>query len=270
MTRLDPAGLRASVLIALLCTVCLVLGSQPVSAEFTAVESGTQPVERAALDWIDYDRDGDLDGTTVAGVKSQPDGVGVECGSVVLTADLGGRFYVESEDRSCGIQVRLYPHGLAPGMKVSVAGAIQTDATNGERYISASSAGQTGTGSVGPVGLTNAALGGSDWLYDPATGAGQKGVKDGIGLNNIGLLVRAWGRVTYQGFSGPFFYMDDGSGAGDLSGRQGVLVEGMWVPVEPGVDPVGKIVRVEGISSCMRQGANLYRRILATDVIVIE
>jgi len=45
----------------------------------------------------------------------------------------------------------------------------------------------------GPIGTPLKYLGGASYHYDQDTGAGQIGVADGIGLNNIGLLVKAWG-----------------------------------------------------------------------------
>lgn len=43
------------------------------------------------------------------------------------------------------------------------------------------------------------------------------GVYGGVGTNNIGLLVKTWGRVTYVDTVGKFFYIDDGSGRTDGS-----------------------------------------------------
>jgi hypothetical protein len=52
---------------------------------------------------------------------------------------------------------------------------------------------------ISPVSLTNKNLGGGDFFYDPGTGAGQIGVEDGVGVNNIGLLVKTCGTVTAVG-----------------------------------------------------------------------
>jgi len=43
-----------------------------------------------------------------------------------------------------------------------------------------------GTGSVASIGLNNRVLGGGDWFYNSANGAGQQGIKDASGANNIG------------------------------------------------------------------------------------
>jgi hypothetical protein len=60
--------------------------------------------------------------------------------------------------------------------------------------------------------MTNSHVGGEDWLYDSATGAGQRGATGGAGLNNVGLLVRTWGRVLSAGDGS--LTITDGSSAG--------------------------------------------------------
>jgi len=49
------------------------------------------------------------------------------------------------------------------------------------------------------------------------------GVKDGVGANNIGSLVRIAGKVTYR-FT-YYLYVDDGSNVPDTPGRIGVMVK---------------------------------------------
>ena len=58
-----------------------------------------------------------------------------------------------------------------------------------------------------PVGMPNRSVGGGDLGIPPL---GQYGVMGGVGLNNVGLLVTTWGRVTATG-SG-YAIIDDGSG----------------------------------------------------------
>ena len=67
------------------------------------------------------------------------------------------------------------------------------------------------------------------------------GVKDGVGLNNIGSLVKISGRVTQV--VSTYVYVDDGSNIEDISGRIGVMVK---CPSTPSVN-VGDIVSVTGI-----------------------
>ena len=69
-----------------------------------------------------------------------------------------------------------------------------------------------------PLGVTSRDIGGGALnQYTP-------GVESGKGLNNIGLLVRMWGRVTFVDSTNKFFYIDDGCGREDGSGNKGVRV----------------------------------------------
>jgi hypothetical protein len=110
-----------------------------------------------------------------------------------------------------GIKVKplSMPGTIAIGKKVDIAGEMKTD-ENDERYIDGIASVQTGVGSTKPVGMCNRSLGGGDWLYVPATGAGQKGVTDASGLNNLGLLVTTTGNIVETGSN--YFLIDDGSG----------------------------------------------------------
>lgn len=59
---------------------------------------------------------------------------------------------------------------------------------------------------VDPIYVGNKSLGGGDLnLY-------TKGVAGGLGVNNIGLLIKTFGRVTYVNTTSQFFYIDDGWG----------------------------------------------------------
>lgn len=98
---------------------------------------------------------------------------------------------------------------------------------------------------VTPVGVTSRSIGGAAYNeYTP-------GVEGGSGLNNIGVLVRMWGVVTYVDQSGKFFYIDDGFGRIDGSGYIGVRAN--YENLLPGVvftpPAPGDFVGVTGISS---------------------
>lgn len=203
----------------------------------------------------------------------------------VVTAAFANLFYTESQDRSSGIAVYKSDHGLAVGTRVEVIGTTSTT-SYGEKSIQATSVVENGTGTIEPLVMANRGTGGADWEYDPATGAGQKGVTeyrlvmvndewvgmlvDAIGLNNIGLLVCTTGRVTYVGTT--YFYIDDGSGASDSADYGGIRVYAPGVSL-PAVDDY---IRVTGISSCFKaspQSTNLYRLIRVrdqADVVVLE
>ncbi|MEN6521498.1 MAG: hypothetical protein ABFD46_10175 [Armatimonadota bacterium] len=115
-----------------------------------------------------------------------------------------------------------------------------------------------------PVAMNNKTLGGGQLnVYTP-------GVDGGTGLNNIGLLVRTCGVVTYYDDDNKFFYIDDGSGLKDgskkLDGTTDVVgirvsykdlapnvsfsrpIQGAWVTIT-GISSTSEItVDIEGIS----------------------
>lgn len=161
----------------------------------------------------------------------------------------GDFFYAESEDRSAGIRVDKDMHNLSIGTRADVTGSVKVN-PQGECYIDAASAVANGTGTVAPLGIGNRALGGgSDGI--------QEEVKDGVGLNNIGLLVRAWGRIVDRDTSVPltWFTIDDGSGV-----NVKCLVPS-GVTVSPGWEYVG----VTAISSCEKVGYDLLRLLKIRD-----
>ena len=196
---------------------------------------------------------------TTALDKSGSDGTPVAMQGAV-TAAFGGFFYVENPDRTRGI--RVVWSGAAPGAGLAdVYGALSTNSA-GERYINASSVTAAGSGSVLPLGVTNAALGGGDFFWDASTGAGQCGVWGQQGLNNVGLLVKTWGKVTAAGTG--WFYIDDGSNVSDGSENTGVYVDAQGQSV-PAVDDY---VCVTGISSCRMCSGNVVNALLATNICV--
>jgi len=195
----------------------------------------------------------------IAYAKSLADGEEVLFEGAVVTAGAGtftDFFYAESEDRSSGIRVLKTAHGIAAGTKVDIRGTMGT-LTSGERFIQAITVTASGSGSVKPLGVTNKALGGGDSGYDAGSGSGQAGVMGGDGANNIGLLVRIWGKVT-EANAGGFFYVDDGSAVADGTVYQGVRVyaPGLAIPAKDSV------VAVTGIASCDRYLGNVVRAIL--------
>ena len=63
---------------------------------------------------------------------------------------------------------------------------------------------------IEPVAMNHKAIGGGAIVGTPT-----KGVEAGKGVNNIGLLIKTWGKVTYKDPGSAFFYFDDGSGIKD-------------------------------------------------------
>lgn len=179
----------------------------------------------------------------------------------IVTGVFGSIFYVQAADCSSGISVYKSGNGMAVGMRADILGTPSTN-ISGEKYINATSVTQNGAGAAEPLLLINRGVGGADWEYDPATGAGQKGIKDAIDLNNIGLLVCTSGKVTYVGIN--YFYMDDGSGCQDNSQHPGVKVSVTGLPLPA----LNKHVKVSAVSSCFQSGDNLYRLLRPTSITV--
>ena len=167
--------------------------------------------------------------------KRVADGMPVSLTAAVVTAGFGNSFYIETDNRLVGLRVEKTGHELTPGMRANVTGKLRTN-DDGERYILATDALQNGCGQVAPMVVSGKALGGGDWHYLSATGAGQNGT-GGKGLNNTGLLIRMCGRVTSRGDG--FFHINDGSGA-DVK---------CVLPDPATLDPTWDYVAVTGISS---------------------
>ncbi len=185
-------------------------------------------------------------------IKAQPDGTFVAVAGKVVTAGFGTFFYIEEPDGSSGIRVDSLV-GFTPGSLVTVTGIIGTS-SNGERVITAAGVGMSGSGPIPAAALIrNSDLGGEALnQYTP-------GVLDGIGPNNIGLLVSVAGKVTYVGAG--YCYVDDGSmKTNDGSGHLGVRVDTSAITA-PGLNTYAVI---KGISSTFRIGANNVRMIRAT------
>jgi len=199
----------------------------------------------------------------IAAVKEMLSGTSVALRGVVLSTSSGeipGRLYVQEPDRSSGILLHYQgsvPSGLQSGDVVELFGTVGQ--VSGERAILGAQVTKTGTtAEPRPLAMTNRALGGSQM-------GRQQGVVDQYsfprkmadGLNNIGLLVSTWGKVTAVGTD--WFYLDDGTGLDDGGAYRGVFVHCPTV-VRPGLN---RYVRVTGISGCeIQQGSPVPRRVL--------
>lgn len=183
---------------------------------------------------------------TSAGPKGLPDGSAVTLNDVVVTASFDNYVYVESKNRAWGIRVNKSVFELPVGVAMDITGIILTD-SNTERYVEPTLVQQRAPYTIRPLMTATHSVGGITWCYSAVTGAGQRGVKNGRGLNNIGLLLSIQGLVTGTGQG--YFFVDDGAMVDDGWGCLGIKVLGS-VPVAPGENAVGKRVRVTGISSC--------------------
>ena len=199
---------------------------------------------------------------SIAQANKRKDGESVLL-SGVITAIFPGVIYLESPGRSSGIAVHGEDSTFSTGMTAGVIGTMGTD-DRGERFIESEGMGDLtdalGQWLVKPVCVRNAAIGGASWQYDAETGAGQQGVSGGSGLNNIGLLVTVWGRVTQVGDD--YLYINDGSALkdGTLTGAEENL--GVRVICDPSDYNTGDYLIVTGISSCFETPSGLARRIL--------
>lgn len=198
--------------------------------------------------------------STVPGIafaKSLPDGEEVLLPPMVVTAgtaQISGAFYIEEANRTTGIRVAT-SESIDRGDLVTVRGILRTDAC--ERYIEAVDITIVSAGAQipDPIGFNGASLGGGPLApYVP-------GVTGSQGANNVGLLVRTWGRVRSLGTN--CFYIDDGSRMPPPASGE-VLVK---VSCPPGISipDVGWYVAVTGICSSELSGADCIRVVRVRD-----
>ncbi len=186
--------------------------------------------------------------------KTWGDGDFVQIPSAIVTAAYEGFYYIEGEDRAWGLRVEQPDRTARPGRRVQLQGTLATNADH-ERVLLASSAIASGDADVTAMLVTGRMLGGSDGPSAASGAASQQGVYGGLGLNNIGLLMRLTGRVTRVDSASGILNVDDGSGVIDGGGWTGVrvLAPGMTMPV------AGDIVSLTGVSSCYWDGSRVRR-----------
>lgn len=181
-------------------------------------------------------------GMTCAYVRTLPDGSTVDIKNAIVSAvfSADGAIYIQDANRAAGLRIPFPGTGLAVGDRVNATGTMSTRTLSGlpsERQITIGLVTRLSGGSPPqPMAMPNLAVGGA-----PA-GPLVPGVINGTGANNIGLLVRTYGKVTYR--SGNLIHVDDGSGIIDPSGRVGVMVKcpSSSIPVA-----VGDTVKVTGV-----------------------
>ncbi len=184
---------------------------------------------------------------TIAWVKTFPDGTQLPAGlaSEVVSASFSGIgcFYIQDPGRCSGIQVdtdlQTWP---PPGQMVSIAAGQVSTAYN-QRVISVLAGDITfgDTGPLGPLGMNNRMVAGGAFnvLTPGVTDSTGRGA---LGLNNVGLLVKTWGRVT--DVEADHLIVTDGSrGAGIWVD----LTQGSGNPIVPGLQ-VGDIAAVTGVA----------------------
>ena len=197
----------------------------------------------------------ELDGTAAAvsgipDVRRAPPGTSAEGVRGVVSAAWSGVFYLQKEDRACGIRVEQAGHALVPGDRASVSGTAGVTGT-GEVCLLASSSIREGTAAVRAVGVTGKAL------------------RTGRGVGPDGLLVRIAGRVTHRDAAAGSFTVDDGSELRDRSGHPGVRVSCPGLPVPA----AGAAVVVTGALSLEQAGGQPRPLILprsAQDIVSVS
>ncbi|MHB9036086.1 MAG: NosD domain-containing protein [Armatimonadota bacterium] len=70
----------------------------------------------------------------IAQARQAENGREVAISGVIVSAAFSGFYYIESDDRSCGIRVEQLGHGAVVGSRVDVHGVMRTN-PDGERYI---------------------------------------------------------------------------------------------------------------------------------------
>lgn len=163
--------------------------------------------------------------SALANAKSVADGEIVSVAGLVATSTVGDFadfFYIEEVGRTCGIRVAAPPSsvsGLSRQSVVDVLGTLATTA-DGERQISMPTVTVVDTAEpIGPLAMRNAWVGGGDaqgqpgvyqWRTVRENGVPVKKWLPSAGLNNVGMLVQTWGKVTEVGTD--YMLIDDGSG----------------------------------------------------------
>lgn len=166
---------------------------------------------------------------SIAAAKKCNDGWRVCLSGKIVTCNLADYRYIEEPDRTSGIKIR-YAYGLAAPSMVTVTGRMNT--VNGERVLDAETAENLGLASA-PAAFAQktSALGGAglgnqqavmEYRIDRTSGNPLPQLLPSAGANNIGLLVRVFGRVTAIGDG--YFYVDDGCACDDGSGYTGIRV----------------------------------------------
>lgn len=188
---------------------------------------------------------------SVAEAKSQPDGTRVSLTNIPCTGYPSGsftRFYLEDVSRTSGIAVDKTGGtgdlNVQEGDLVTLEGTLST--VDGERVLTNINVTSRAPGNApSAIGITNQALGGGTDGYNP-------GVHNGIGINNVGLLITVWGSINSIGSDS--LYVDDGSG---VSGSSGAGVKVILCGIVPQSGATYAVVT--GFSSVENVGGTYYR-----------
>lgn len=164
---------------------------------------------------------------------------------------VGDDFYVAEPDNSAGLKLKFVgfppPEFALPGDQIGFEGMIYTE--NDERVVLITDPPYTmQPAAQRPLGMPIKSIGGGDWNWNSINHTGQKGVVGGVGLNNVGLLVRTAGKFFYV--NDTMFMLDDGSGA---------VITCVVPPGQVFLEPWWETVMVTGVCSTEKIGEELHR-----------
>jgi|GEM_PF-1397159 len=185
--------------------------------------------------------------TTANAARKIANGQSVRLDRAVVTAKFPGYFYVQDVGALPGIRV-VSSTAVEVGQTVDVYGTMAT--TNGEREINATLVDVRGTASEQPkpYGMTIRSMGGAADGIVP-------GITGGYGLNNVGLLMKVFGKTSQRNPAASEFYLDDGSGV-----KVRVYAPGLTIPAD------GSSVLVTGVSGAETSGSNIVRVLRARSI----
>ncbi len=190
--------------------------------------------------------------------RLQPDGAWTLLRGKVVSGVFpsDGCVYIQDEDRAGGLRIAGSLPALSVGDRVDVSGTMETRLVSlvpSERQLRVETVTVTGSGAAPvPLHMRTPEVGGA------AVPPYLPGVRDGVGVNSMGLLASVTGRVT--AVLGQYFHVDDGAAVPDISGRVGVMVR--WPSGSPPV-AAGQTVTVSGvITGSVPSGWQTNRRLL--------
>ncbi|MEI6916202.1 MAG: carbohydrate-binding domain-containing protein, partial [Armatimonadota bacterium] len=174
---------------------------------------------------------------TIADVQAMPIGRGFVLPEKMVAYAGGGLVFLEEPDRSRGIKLNW--NGAEPSrtQKAAVAG-VYRGIVNYEPTADAVAVNPGSAGVLMPLGTNNKSIG---W-----PGAGTPPYS---GVDTRCLLIRTWGKVTYQGAG--YFLVDDGSGISDHKGATGKNGLKVLLPSGAQMPFVGQLVIVTGLSRAL-------------------
>lgn len=179
----------------------------------------------------EFDDPTPVDVSSIAQLKELPDGTFARLTGKVVTGRFPWWFYIQDEDRTSGIRVDWWLGSSANvNDRVTITGSVVTVGGGQEKWLTGGEILSATPGApIRPLVIANKA---------------QANTFNGVGLKTYGLLVHTAGRVTAVPY-GNCYYIDDGSGFDDGSGRKGICVYNINGEPSPAV---GQFVLVTGCS----------------------